>query len=119
MKSNLKFFKKSKILPVDEFFKDVLYNDKFGYYKTQLPFGETGDFITSPKISDLFSEIIAVWIVSSWELFGKPNNFNVVEMGPGDGSLAKILLRSFKNFPQFNSIKRIFLYEESNYLRKI
>ena len=119
MKSNLKFFKKSKILPVDEFFKDVLYNDKLGYYKTQLPFGETGDFITSPKISDLFSEIIAVWIVSSWELFGKPNNFNVVEMGPGDGSLAKILLRSFKNFPQFNSIKRIFLYEESNYLRKI
>jgi len=119
MKSNLKFFKKSKILPVDEFFRNVLYDDKYGYYKTQLPFGEAGDFITSPKISDLFSEIIAVWIISAWELFGKPDNFNVVEMGPGDGSLTKILIRSFKNFPQFNSIKKIFLYEESNYLRKI
>ena len=39
---------------------------------------EKGDFITSPKISFLFSEMIAVWIISTWELFGKPKNFNVV-----------------------------------------
>ena len=78
-----------------------------------------GDFITSPKISNLFSEIIAIWIISCWELFGKPKNFNIVELGPGDGSLTKILLKSFKKFPEFNSIKKIFLYEESNYLKKI
>ena len=54
-----------------------------------------------------------------WELFGKPKNFNIVELGPGDGSLTNILLRSFKKFPEFNSIKKIFLYEESNYLKKI
>ncbi len=119
MKSNTKFFKKSKILPVDEFFKNVLYDNKLGYYASKLPFGEKGDFITSPKISYLFSEIIAIWIISTWELFGKPKNFNVVELGPGDGSLTNILLRSFKKFPEFNSVKRVFLYEESNYLKKI
>jgi NADH dehydrogenase [ubiquinone] 1 alpha subcomplex assembly factor 7 len=119
MKSNTKFFKKSKKLPVDEFFKNVLYDNKFGYYTSKLPFGKKGDFITSPNISYLFSEIIAIWIISTWELFGKPKNFNIVELGPGDGSLTNILLRSFKKFPEFNSIKKIFLYEESNYLKKI
>ncbi len=119
MKSNIKFFKKSNTLPVDEFFKNVLYDNKFGYYTSRLPFGEKGDFTTSPKVSYLFSEIIAVWIISTWELFGKPKNFNIVELGPGDGSLTNVLLRSFKKFPEFNSIKKIFLYEESNYLKKI
>ena len=119
MKSDIKFFKKSKLLPVDKFFENVLYDNKSGYYASKLPFGEKGDFITSPKISYLFSEIIAIWIISTWELFGKPKNFNIIELGPGDGSLTNVLLRSFKKFPEFNSVKKIFLYEESNYLKKI
>ena len=119
MKSNKIFFKNSNILPVDEFFKNVLYDKKFGYYASKVPFGEKGDFITSPKISSLFSEIIAIWIVASWETFGKPKNFNIVELGPGDGSLSNILLKSFKRFPKFNSIKKLYLYEESKYLQKI
>ncbi len=107
MKTNKFFFKKSKILPVDEFFKNVLYDKKFGYYASQIPFGKQGDFVTSPKISDLFSEIIAIWIVACWETFGKPKNFNIVELGPGDGSLTKILLRSFNNFQSLIHKKNI------------
>ena len=119
MKTNKIFFKNSKILPVDKFFTNVLYDQKNGYYTSQIPFGKKGDFITSPKISSLFSEIIAIWIVTCWESFGKPKNFNIVELGPGDGSLASILLRSFKKFPEFNSIKKVFLFEKSDYLKKI
>lgn len=119
MKPNLKFFKKSKKLTVDRFINNVLYDNKFGYYSSQFPFGERGDFVTSPKISYLFSEMIAIWIITSWELFGKPKNFNIVELGPGDGSLTNVLLRSFKKFPEFNLKKRIFLYEKSSYLKKI
>ena len=119
MKSNIKFFKKSNTIPVDEFLNNVLYDNRLGYYSSRLPFGKEGDFITSPKISNLFSEIIAIWIISSWELFGKPKNFNIIELGPGDGSLIKILLKSFKKFPEFNSIKKVFLYEKSNYLKMI
>ena len=119
MKSNIRFFKKSKILPVDKFFKNVLYDNKIGYYSSRLPIGQKGDFITSPNISYLFSEIIAIWMISTWELFGKPKYFNIVELGPGDGSLINVLLRSFKKFPKFNSIKKIFLYEKSNYLKKL
>ena len=119
MKSNLKFFKNLETLPVDKFFLNVLYNSKYGYYNSKQPFGIDGDYVTAPKISNLFSEMIAIWLVASWELFGKPKNFNIIELGPGDGSLIKTLLRSFKNFPEFNSAKKIFLYEESNFLKKI
>jgi len=119
MRSNRKFFKTFKTIPIDKFFQNVLYDDKFGYYTSRMPLGKEGDFITSPKISSLFSEIIAIWMVSVWELFGKPTNFNIVELGPGDGSLTNTLLKSFKKFPEFNTSKKIFLYEVSSYLKKI
>ncbi len=119
MKSNQRFFKTSKFLPVDNFFENVLYDSQFGYYTTGKPFKREGDFITSPKISNLFSEIIAIWLINTWENFGKPKKFNFIELGPGDGSLAKSLLDTFKKFPEFNSIKKIYLYEKSNYLKKI
>ena len=95
MRSNLKFFKNSNILPVDKFFYNVLYDKKFGYYNSKLPFGNKGDFITAPKISNLFSEMIGIWLVSTWENYGKPNSFKIVELGPGDGSLTKILLNLY------------------------
>ena len=54
MKPNIKFFKKSKNLPVDKFFKNVLYDKKFGYYSLKFLLVEKGDFVTSPKISYMF-----------------------------------------------------------------
>tara|TARA_B100001121_G_C18696527_1_gene625252 strand:- start:849 stop:1907 length:1059 start_codon:yes stop_codon:yes gene_type:complete len=119
MKSNLKFFKKSKFLPVDKFLYNVLYDKKFGYYNSTIPFGPQGDFVTSPNISNLFSEMIAIWIISTWELFGKPKKINVVELGPGDGSLVKVLIEVFKRFPEFNLAKRIYLFDESKLLKKL
>ena len=87
MKSNLKFFKKAKTLPVDKFFQNVLFDKKFGYYSSKNPFGKSGDFITAPKISKLFSEIIAIWIVSTWEIYGKPKKINIIELGGGNGEM--------------------------------
>ena len=114
MKSNSKFFKYSKTLPVDEFFQTVLYDKKFGYYFSKQPFGSDGDFITSQKITNLFSEIIAVWIISTWEIFGKPKNFNIVELGPGDGVMAKSLLNVFKSFLSFTMLKIYFYLKKVN-----
>ena len=119
MKTEKVFFKKSKVIPIDKFFSNVLYDKKLGYYNSKIPFGKEGDFVTSPKISNIFSEIIAIWMISCWETFGRPKNLNIVELGPGDGSLTKILLRTFKKFPEFNSLKKLFLFEKSIYLKKI
>ena len=119
MSPNQIFFKKNKFLSIDKFFRNVLYDKKYGYYTSQIPFGKDGDFITSPKICSIFSEIIAIWIIATWESFGKPKYFNIVELGPGDGTLANILLKSFKKFPEFNSIKKMFLLEKSILLRKV
>ena len=98
MNINLKFFKKFKSLPVDQFYNNVLYDKNIGYYNSVIPFGKKGDFITAPNISNIFSEMIAIWIISTWENFGKPKNLSLVELGPGDGSLTKVLLEVFRRF---------------------
>ena len=118
MKTNINDLNQ-KSVAVDEFFNNALFDKKKGYYSTKNPFGKKGDFVTAPNISDIFSEIIGIWIVSTWEKLGKPKKINLVELGPGDGSMAKILIRTFKRFPEFYSSINFFLYEKSKLLIKI
>ena len=74
MISNKSFFNNSKVIPVDQFIENVLYNKKTGYYSSKTPFGKKGDFLTAPGISNLFSEIIGIWLVSTWDTLGRPKN---------------------------------------------
>ena len=70
------------------------------------PFGQEGDFITAPLISNLFSEMIDIWCIAYWEHLGKPNKILLVELGPGDGTLCKDLIKTFKQFKEFyNSLE--------------
>ena len=121
MKKSLEKFNiiKNRKIKVDDFINRALYKPKIGYYTNKMPFGKKGDFVTSPTISNLFSEIIAIWIISTWETLGKPKIFNLVELGPGDGSLSEVLVKTFKNFPTFNNSVKFFLYEKSEFLRRI
>jgi NADH dehydrogenase [ubiquinone] 1 alpha subcomplex assembly factor 7 len=119
MKSLNKYFYNKKIMPLDNFFNNVLYDKKFGYYTNKDPIGKKGDFITSPVVSFLFSEMIAIWIISYWENLKKPNNFNIVELGPGNGELFKILESTFKKFPEFYNSSNLYLYEKSKTLKTI
>lgn len=119
MKILKKFFKKPQIIPLDIFFNKILYDQKFGYYSKKNPFGKNGDFITSPNISYLFGEVIAIWLVAYWENLKKPKNFSIVEMGPGNGELTRSLIKTFKKFPKFNNIVNLYLCEKSKVLEKI
>ena len=83
------------------------------------PFGKEGDFITAPNISRLFSEMIAIWILGFWENLGSPKNFNIVELGAGNGAMMKILLESFQKFPNFFNSSNIIIHEKSPKLIKI
>ena len=111
--------KKSHELPLDEFINLSLYNEKFGYYMKKDPFGKQGDFITAPNVSRLFSEMIAIWIVSFWENLGAPKKFNLVELGAGNGEMMEIMIESFKNFPSFLKSCTLIIHEKSPTLIKI
>ena len=119
MKSINKYFLKSKKIPIDKFVANVLYNKNYGYYSKKIPFGKYGDFITSPEISYLFSEVLALWVVALWEHIGEPVKFNIVELGPGSGKMSSTLIRVFKKFPNFFKATNIFLYEKSTTLKNL
>jgi NADH dehydrogenase [ubiquinone] 1 alpha subcomplex assembly factor 7 len=119
MKPLNKYFPKSKKIPIDKFIENALYDKNYGYYSKKIPFGRKGDFITSPEISFLFSEMLALWVISLWENLNKPKIFNIVELGPGSGKMNLTLIRVFKKFPHFFSSINIFLYEKSEKLKKL
>ena len=98
MKLNKKIFISEKKLPVDKFLDKVLYDKNYGYYSTKNPFGQRGDFITSPNISFLFNEIIAIWIITEWEKLGRPKKINLIELGPGNGMMSLTILKTIKRF---------------------
>ena len=110
---------KNKSLPLDKFIELSLYDRKIGYYMKKNPFGKKGDFITAPNISRLFSEMIAIWVVGFWQSLGSPKNFNLIELGAGNGEMMKILNESFKNFPSFMSSCNFYIHEKSPSLIKI
>ena len=119
MNSLSKYFPQSKEIPLDKFIFNVLYNKDYGYYSKKNPFGKSGDFITSPGITSLFSELLALWIISLWEHMNKPKIFNVIELGPGNGQMCKTMLRVFKKFPIFFESINISLYEKSKTLKDL
>ena len=106
-------------LSLDEFINLSLYDKKFGYYMKKNPFGKQGDFTTAPNISRLFSEIIAIWVLSFWKSLGSPKKFNLIELGAGNGEMMKVLIESFKNFPDFFKSCNIIIHEKSPSLIKI
>uniref|UniRef100_UPI003AAD7C2F protein arginine methyltransferase NDUFAF7, mitochondrial isoform X2 n=1 Tax=Centroberyx gerrardi TaxID=166262 RepID=UPI003AAD7C2F len=82
-------------IPVAEYMREVLTNPVTGYYVRNNMLGPEGDFITSPEISQIFGELVGVWCVSEWMGAGRPSQLQLVEFGPGKGSLASDVLRVF------------------------
>ena len=110
--------KKNDLFTLDKFIEESLYNKKYGYYMKKNPFGQSGDFITAPNISILFSEMIAIWVISFWEKMNRPKQFNLIELGAGNGEMMRVLVDTFNNFPQFKRSCKINILEKSELLKK-
>lgn len=63
------------------------------YYATRDPLGARGDFTTAPEISQMFGELIGLWLADLWDRAGRPAA-RYVELGPGRGTLAADALRA-------------------------
>ena len=109
----------NNLFTLDKFIEESLYNKKYGYYMKQNPFGKSGDFITAPNISVLFSEMIAIWVISFWEKIDCPKEFNLIELGAGNGEMMKVLVNTFNKFPQFKDSCKINILEKSKLLQRM
>ena len=107
-----------KDLPLDQFIDFALYDKDNGYYMKKNPFGKKGDFITAPNITRLFSEIIAIWVLTFWKSIGSPKKFNLLELGAGNGEMMKVIIETLKNFPECFDICNFQIHEKSEFLKK-
>ena len=84
------------LLTFDDFMEAALYDPDDGFYARRVV-GEAGDFVTSPHVSPVFGILLATQIEEFWNLLGRPDPFSVVEVGAGDGTLARQVLGALPN----------------------
>jgi len=100
-------------MSIAEYMLLCLTHPQYGYYVTRDPLGAHGDFITAPEISQMFGELIGVWMVAVWQQMGSPENVRVVELGPGRGTLMSDALRAAKVVGDFHAALVVHLVEIS------
>jgi SAM-dependent MidA family methyltransferase len=100
-------------MPVGEYMALCLGDPVHGYYVTRDPLGAAGDFTTAPEVSQMFGELIGLWMVAAWRQMGTPENLRVVELGPGRGTMMSDALRAAKVVPDFMQAVVLHLVEIS------
>ena len=111
-----KIIENKKPITIEKYINLCLYS-KSGYYNKSKVIGKEGDFITSPEISQLFGEIIGLYILSIWKnKINKP--INLVELGPGRGTLLIDIINITKYVSKFTKSVNINLIEKNPNLIK-
>jgi len=105
-------------MPVRQFMTLCLTHPDYGYYTTRDPLGASGDFITSPEISQVFGELIGLWAASAWHMMGQPENVRLIELGPGRGTMLMDAMRAAQVVPAFRQAIVLHLIEVNPKLRE-
>jgi len=106
-------------LSIASFMTEALFDPTEGFYATKDPIGAGSDFITAPEISQMFGELMGLWIMQSWDDMGRPERFNLVEMGPGRGTMMSDILRTGRALPDFLKAVHVYLIEASAALKSV
>ncbi|HVY85492.1 MAG TPA: SAM-dependent methyltransferase [Caulobacterales bacterium] len=104
-------------LSVAHFMAACLYDPRHGYYAREPRISGQGDFITAPESSQMFGELIGLWCVHEWDVLGRPEPFQILELGPGNGALIADAWRAARIQPAFRDAAQIHLVEVSSALR--
>lgn len=111
--------KKRGIIALSEYIEYCLFDLEEGYYTTKNPIGKNGDFITSPEISQIFGELIGLFIAENWLQNAREAKVELVELGPGKGTLMNDFLRATKKVPKFHESINVKMIDTNPTLRKI
>ena len=111
-------------MSVAQFMTIALLDPSHGYYATRDPLGapslsKGGDFTTAPEISQMFGEMVGLWLLQAWADQGAPKNPRLVELGPGRGSLMADILRTAAVAPEFLADLDVVMIEASPVLAQI
>jgi NADH dehydrogenase [ubiquinone] 1 alpha subcomplex assembly factor 7 len=106
-------------ISVHDYMEACLADRRAGYYVTRQPIGKDGDFITAPEVSQMFGELIGVWVAAMWQAIGEPSPAVIAELGPGRGTLMADALRAWRSVPKLLDSISIALIETSPVLRDI
>jgi len=106
--------------PIDmgQFMSACLGHPKYGYYMRGDPFGSAGDFITAPEVSQMFGEMVGLCLAEYWMQIGCPEDFILLECGPGRGSLIADILQATRGIKGFHAALHLHLLEMSPVLRR-
>ncbi|MBX3580357.1 MAG: class I SAM-dependent methyltransferase [Rhizobiaceae bacterium] len=101
-------------ISIADYMSMCLFDTEAGYYMTREPFGVHGDFTTAPEISQMFGELVAVWLAQAWQVADRPASLAIVEIGPGRGTLMKDIVRTIRRIaPDLASAAEFVLVETS------
>lgn len=104
-------------ISIAQYMTACLHDPQDGYYATRPALGPGGDFITAPLVSQMFGEMIGLWLGQTWLALGAPPRVTLVEAGPGDGTLMSDILRAARVVPGFLQAVDLWLVEASTPLR--
>lgn len=106
-------------ISVAEYMTLCLLDPVDGFYPTRDPLGSDGDFITAPEISQMFGEVIGLFVLQSWIDLGKPKTIYLIELGPGRGVMMSDMLRAASLDKDFAKAVRVVLVEASAALEAV
>jgi SAM-dependent MidA family methyltransferase len=113
-----KLIKSSGPMPVWRYMELCLTHPSYGYYISRDPLGREGDFTTSPEVSQMFGELLGLWVGSVWKAIGSPSLLRLIELGPGRGTLMADALRALRVLPPLYQALSIHLVEINPVLRE-
>lgn len=105
-------------IPLSHYMTLALGHPEHGYYTTRDPLGAKGDFTTAPEISQMFGELLGLWLADQWLRQGSPRHFALAELGPGRGTLMADILRAISSVPGMSEASEVHFVETSPKLRE-
>jgi SAM-dependent MidA family methyltransferase len=113
-----KLIQSSGPMPVWRYMDLCLTHPEHGYYVSRDPLGREGDFITAPEVSQMFGELLGLWAASVWKAMGSPPMLQLVELGPGRGTMMADALRALRVLPPLYQALNVHLVEINPVLRE-